>query len=91
MSAEAVTMQYEATAESVEQLGNMIRDFAPRLEAELKEFDRNLKLIEKAANHVREKGKHIQSLIKEASQLSKTMRHTCEDVVKKVVGDSDTL
>ena len=84
LSAEAVLAQYDHAAKCVEELGLEVKDRIRKLEDQLKEADADLKLIGEAANKIREKGKLVHMQIEEASQLSKDIRETCAEFVRKV-------
>jgi hypothetical protein len=84
LSAEAVLAQYDHAAKCVEELGLEVKERIRKLEDQLKEADADLKLIGEAANKIREKGKLVHAQIEEASQLSKDIRETCAEFVRKV-------
>jgi len=84
MSAEAVLSQYEAAARKVEEMGDDVKKRISDLEAALHECDDDLKLIGEAAAAIREKGKHVQVQIEEASALSRDIRTACEEFKKKI-------
>jgi hypothetical protein len=84
LSAEAVLAQYDHAAKCVEELGLEVKERIRKLEGQLKEADADLKLIAEAADKIRDKGKMVHLQIEEASQLSKDIRETCAEFVRKV-------
>jgi hypothetical protein len=78
LSAEAVLMQYEAAAQSFEELGTEIKDRIARLQAALAECDSDLRLIAEGAKAIREKGRLAHAQIAEACLVSSQIRQTCD-------------
>jgi hypothetical protein len=84
LSAEAVLSQYDQAAKSVEELGNEIKDRIRKLEAAMIEANNDLKLIADASQKIMEKGKQVYLQIEEASGVSKDIRDTCAEFVRRV-------
>jgi predicted ribosome quality control (RQC) complex YloA/Tae2 family protein len=87
LSAEAAQAQIEATAKCVELMSNEAKEQDAKLEDARKELNEALKLIAKAAEQLREKGKAVYARIEEANATSKAIRDACVEVMKK----ADTL
>jgi uncharacterized coiled-coil DUF342 family protein len=84
MSAEAVLTQYEAAAKAVEEMGDAVKERVRNIAGALLECDADMKEIAETAASIREKGKHVQVQIEEASALSSSIRSACIEFKKKV-------
>jgi methyl-accepting chemotaxis protein len=84
LSAEAVHAQYEQVAKGIEEMGELVRDFALKLENEMVEYDANLKLLADAARTIREKGHHTSALIERSSAVTRELRSTLQALIEKV-------
>jgi len=84
MSADAVLVQYQATAAEVEKMGAMVQDMVKKLGQSLQECDNDMKVVAETAAAIRDKGKHSQALIEQVSALSTEIREACAEFKKKV-------
>lgn len=84
MSAEAVLKQYEATAAGFSELAKELKDRIAKLQAALDEAGQDLKLLERAAAAILEKGKQAQALIEEMGSVSKAIRELCAATQQKI-------
>lgn len=89
LSAEAVQAQFENAAKNVEEMGTEVKERIRRLEDALQECDADLRLIGEAARKIREKGQTVYTEIEETSALSKNIRDTCSDFMKRVANKED--
>ncbi len=87
LTAESAQAQIEATAKVVEAMSGEAREQDAKLEASRQELNEALKMIEKAAAHLRDKGKEVYTRIEAANATSKAIRDACVEVMKK----ADTL
>ena len=86
MSAEAVSAQYDAAAKAFEEMGPEVKERIAKIAGSLLELDRDLKEIAEMAAAIREKGKHVEAQIAEASALSVDIRSSAAEVRKKLGG-----
>ena len=84
MSAEAVLTQYEAAAKAFEEMGDAVKDRVAKIAGALLECDRDMKEIAETAELIREKGRHVQIQIEEASALSNDIRTACNEFKRKI-------
>lgn len=84
MSGEAIMAQYEAAARSVEEMGEDVKERIAKLEAAMVECHNDMRLVTEAAVFIREKGKHVQALIEEASAVSNDIRSAVVEFKRKV-------
>ena len=84
-SGEIVLTQFEATAQAVLSMGDVMRERISKLDAGLADCYSVLKLIEDASIQIREQGTHVQLLIEEAAITSSEMREGVNEILKKII------
>lgn len=84
LSAEAVQAQYEQAAQSIEAMGEAVKERITKLEAAMHECDADMKMVSETASAVREKGKMIFAQIEEANHISKDIRSVCADFKMRI-------
>jgi predicted ribosome quality control (RQC) complex YloA/Tae2 family protein len=84
MSAEAVRRQCESAASSVKSMGEEINKRVTAIEGALTEADHDLKLLEEAAIAIREKGKLVTLQVEEMGNVSRDIRATVAELMKKI-------
>lgn len=80
LSSEAVLKQFEHAAKSWLDMGTEVKDRITKLEDQLAQADRDLKLIAECAETIRDKGKLAAAQIDEASALSGTIAKLANDL-----------
>jgi predicted nucleic acid-binding Zn-ribbon protein len=80
LSSEAVLQQFEHAAKSWLDMGTEVKDRIAKLEDQLAQADRDLKLIAECAETIRDKGKLAAAQIDEASALSGTIAKLANDL-----------
>jgi len=84
MSADAVSAQYEAAASAFEEMGVEVTERVAKIGKALIECDKDLREIAEIAAQIRERGKHVQAQIEEASALSTDIRSAAIEVRRKL-------
>jgi uncharacterized coiled-coil DUF342 family protein len=90
LSAEAVLKQYEAAAEAVTKMGEVIKERIKRLEQCQQECDNDMKTIAEMAAAIIDKGTHVAAEIEHTNAVATDIRTVCADIQQKIVGKTNT-
>lgn len=84
LSADAVLEQYNMAAKAVKDMGEEIQERIRALEAALRECDADMKLLDEAAQAIKEKGKLAHAEIERTSAVSKDIREVVAVIKSKL-------
>ena len=84
LSAEAMVKEYEATAQEIEAMGEIVRDMVQRCEQIAASASTMLQDVKTTAMRYRKEGKRMFNEIEACSNVTEEVRRTCENFRDKI-------